>query len=156
EAINAVIATHVFGPERLEYLQRSLTRPPTNPSRDESVRAQIADIVARQDRLIEELEATDGADLAFRERLRRPFDALEAERQRKAAQLHRQNEKDKPDRHQAPDLLDALPILAGIRITDAPAPIQRKLYDALQLTIRYDRPDHVRFRLVLTDDAVPM
>jgi hypothetical protein len=52
------------------------------------------------------------------------------------------------------ELLDAVPILAGINISQAPEPIQRKLYDALQLQIRYDRPDQARFRLVLTDDAV--
>src|SRR5262249_51172885 len=51
-------------------------------------------------------------------------------------------------------LLDALPILPGINITEAPERIQRKLYDALQLQIHYDRPDHARFRLTLTDDTV--
>jgi hypothetical protein len=150
-ALGATIATHVFGPDREAYLRRSLTRAPRKERRDETVRAQLADIVARQDRLIEELETTDGADRTFRDRLRRRFDALEAERQRKAAQLSR---RDRPDDQQALDLLDALPILAEVRITDAPEKIQRKLCDALQLTIRYDRPDHARFRLVLADDMV--
>lgn len=41
-----------------------------------------------------------------------------------------------------------------MNITEAPERLQRKLYDALQLQIHYDRPDHARFRLTLTDDTV--
>lgn len=52
------------------------------------------------------------------------------------------------------DLLDALPILAGVNIADAPEGLQRRLYDALRLKIGYDRPDQARFRLTLTDDTV--
>jgi len=55
---------------------------------------------------------------------------------------------------QAIDLLDAVPILQHINVTEAPERIQRKLYDALQLTIRYHRPDQAQFRLVLTEDTV--
>jgi len=109
---------------------------------------------ARQDRLIAELETTDPADRAFRDRLRRRFDSLEAERTDKAAQLHDLDSvaRSQPD----PDvsLLDALPILEHINITEAPERAQRKLYDALQLQIHYDRPDQARFRLVLTDDTI--
>ena len=50
--------------------------------------------------------------------------------------------------------VDALPILKNVNITEAPERLQRKLYDALQLQVRYDRPDQARFRPTLTDDTV--
>jgi len=49
--------------------------------------------------------------------------------------------------------VDALPILKNVNITEAPERLQRKLYDALQLQVRY-RPDQARFRPTLTDDTV--
>jgi DNA invertase Pin-like site-specific DNA recombinase len=122
--------------------------------RRRALQAQIDDLTARQDRLITELETTDPTDRAFRDRLHRRFDTLEAGRADATAELHDLNaaaSRSQPD--QDPSLLDALPILQGIRITDAPEPLQRKLYDALQLQIHYDRPDQARVRLVLTDDT---
>jgi hypothetical protein len=44
--------------------------------------------------------------------------------------------------------------LKTVNITEAPERLQRKLYEALQLQIHYDRPDHARFRLTVTDDTV--
>lgn len=121
--------------------------------RAESLRNQVADLAARQDRLIEELETTDPADRTFRDRLRRRFDTLETERADKTAQLHDLDSTTRTAPEQAAELLDALPILEDLDITEAPERVQRKLYDALQLTIHYDRPDQARFRLVLTDDT---
>jgi hypothetical protein len=92
-------------------------------------------------------------DRAFRDRLRRRFDVLEAERADKTAQLHDLENTAKAEPAQDVDLLDGLPILDDIAITQAPEAIQRKLYDAFQLQIHYDRPDQARFRLVLTDDT---
>jgi hypothetical protein len=120
--------------------------------RAESLRDQIADLTARHDRPIEELETADGA---FRDRLRRRFEALEADRTDKLARLQDlEDETTTAEADQDVDLLDALPILEHVNITEAPERIQRKLYDALQLTIHYDRPDQARFRLVLTDHTV--
>jgi hypothetical protein len=157
EALNHVIATRVFSPDRHAYLQHGLANAPSkrreaDARRAASLRDQIAELTARQDRLIEELETADGA---FRDRLRRRFDTLEADRAGKLAQLHDLETATAPmEQNQAVDLLDALPILKHVNITEAPERIQRKLYDALQLTIHYNRPDQARFRLVLTDDTI--
>jgi DNA invertase Pin-like site-specific DNA recombinase len=159
EALDHVIATRVFGPDRMSFLRQALAQRPSrqrhaDATRAEALRDQIDDLAGRQDRLITELETTDPADRAFRDRLRRRFDTLEAERDDKNRQLA-ELEKTLTSQPE-PDLvlLDALPILAGVNITDAPERLQRKLYDALQLKIDYDRPDQARFRLTLTDDTV--
>jgi hypothetical protein len=78
EALGHVIATRVFSADRHAYLQRGLASAPTkrheaDTRRPEALRGQIADLTARQDRIIEELETADGA---FRDRLRRRFDTL--------------------------------------------------------------------------------
>jgi hypothetical protein len=159
EAPDHVIATRVFGPDRTSFLRQAFAQRPsrqrhTDATRAEALREQIDDLAARQDRLITELETTDPADRAFHDRLCRRFDTLEAERadkNRQPAELEKTlTSQPEPDL----DLLDALPILAGVNITDAPERLQRKLYDALQLKIQYDRPDQARFRITLTDDTV--
>jgi len=165
EALDHVIATRVFGPDRHAILRHALAQRPSrqrhaDTARAEALQTQIDDLTARQDRLITELETTDPADPAdpadrtFRDRLRRRFDTLESERADKTrhlAELERTlTSQPEPD----VDLLDALPILKNVNITGAPERLQRKLYDALQLQIHYDRPDQARFRLTLTDDTV--
>ncbi|HZN74507.1 MAG TPA: recombinase family protein [Micromonosporaceae bacterium] len=156
EALGHVIATRVFGPDRHAFLLQGLAGLPSRRQRADTRRAdglrdQIADLTARQDRLIEELETAEGA---FRERLRHRFTALEADRADKLAQLHDLEKATANAPDQAVDLLEAVPILEQINITKAPERVQRKLYDALQLTIHYHRPDEAHFRLVLTDDTV--
>jgi DNA invertase Pin-like site-specific DNA recombinase len=159
EALDHVIATRVFGPDRHAFLHHGLANQPSrrqqaDVARRTALQAQIDDLSTRQDRLIAELEDTDATDRAFRDRLRRRFDTLETERAGKTTQLHDLEHAKKTQPTQDVDLLDALPILEGITITQAPEPIQRKLFDALQLQIHFDRPDQARFRLVLTDDIV--
>jgi DNA invertase Pin-like site-specific DNA recombinase len=159
EALDHVIATRIFGPDRHALIREGLARRPgrqrrTEAARAEALQAQIDDLTARQDRLVAELETTDPADRAFRDRLRRRFDTLEAERADKDAQLTELEKTLTSQPEPDLELLDALPILVGINITEAPERIQRKLYDALQLQIHYDRPDHARFRLTLNDDVV--
>jgi hypothetical protein len=158
-ALDQVIAEHIFGPDRQAHLRRGLARMPAQRKdaatrRTEALRRQIEDLAARQHRLIEELETTDAADRTYRDRIRRRFDALEAERSRKEREMDEMEQARPAERDQAEDLLDALPILEQVTITQAPEEVQRKLYDALQLQIHYERPDHARFRLVLTDDTV--
>jgi len=159
EALDHVIATRVFGPDRHAILRHALAQRPSRQrhaetARVEALREQIDDLTARQDRLITELETTDPTDPAFRHRLRRRFDTLEAERATKTAQLTELEKTLTSQPEPDVDLLDALPILIGVNITEAPERLQRKLYDALQLQVRYDRPDQARFRLTLTDDTV--
>jgi len=153
EALDHVIATRVFGADRRAFIREGLARkkPDTGSRRKALLRAQIDDLTARQDRLITELETAD--DRAFRDRLRRRFDTLEAERADKTAQLHDLETTAKAEPAQHVDLLDGLPVLDDVAITQAPEAIQRKLHDAFQLQIHYDRPDQARFRLVLTDDT---
>jgi hypothetical protein len=117
------------------------------------MRSHVDNRAARQDRLIAELETTDSTDRAFRDRLRRRFDALETERADLVTQLQTLEEQLRARPDQDFSLLAALPILEHINITEAPEAIQRKLYDALQLQVHYDRPDQARFRIVLTDDG---
>jgi DNA invertase Pin-like site-specific DNA recombinase len=156
-ALDHVIATRVFGPDRHAYMARGLAALPdkerhADTARQNTLRTQIDDLTARQDRLITELENTDPTDRTFRDRLRRRFDTLETERANLSAQLHDLTEPRGPEPGQDESLLDALPILADINITKAPEQLQRRLYDILQLQIHYTRPDQARFRIVLTDD----
>jgi hypothetical protein len=161
EALDHVIATRVFGTERHALIRRGLADLPSKRQHADHARAQalgeqIADLTARQDRLITELETTDPADRTFRDRLRRRFDALEAERADKAAQLDALHADRKAQPEPDLDLLDTIPLLDQINITEASERIQRKLYDALQLQIHYQRPDQARFRITLTDDTADM
>jgi site-specific DNA recombinase len=85
-------ATRVFGADRHGLIRPGLAAQPAkqchaDTSGAKALRRQIADLTARQDRLITELEATDPGDRTFRERLRHRFDALETERPAKATQL---------------------------------------------------------------------
>jgi hypothetical protein len=158
EALDQVIATRVFGPDRHAHLRAGLAALPSRhqqaqTARRDALQAQIDDLVARQDRLITELETTDQADRAFRDRLRRRFDTLETQRADLTAQLHDLEHHVDDEPGGEPALLDALPILEHLNITTAPERIQRRLYDALHLQIHYDRPDQARIRLVLTDDT---
>lgn len=143
EALDHVIATRVFGADRRAFIREGLARmkPDTDSRRKALLQAQIDDLTARQDRLVTELETTDANDRAFRDRLRRRFDALETERAGKTAQLHDLGTAAKETPAQDEDLLDDLPILEDIAITKAPESVQRKLYDAIQLQVHYDRPD---------------
>ncbi len=159
EALDHVIATRVFGPDRRTFLRQALAQRPSRQrhaeaTRAETLREQIDDLTARQDRLITELETTDPSDRTFRDRLRHRFDALESERADKTRQLTELEKTLTSQPEPDVELLDQLPILAGINLTEVPERLQRKLYDALQLQIHYDRPDHARFRLTLTDDTV--
>jgi hypothetical protein len=161
EALDHVIATRVFGAERHVFLRQGLADQPAkrdeaDARRTRSLRAQIADINARQDRLITELETTDASDRSFRDRLRRRFDSLESDRAAKEHQLAELTGIAPTETDQDTTLLAALPILESLRITDIPETIQRKLYDALQLEIHYDQPNTARIRLTLTDDNVGM
>ncbi|GAA1814995.1 recombinase family protein [Planosporangium flavigriseum] len=161
EALDHVIATRIFGPDRHALLRRELADRPgkqrlADAARADALREQIADLAARQDRLIVELETTNPADRAFRDRLRGRFDALEAERADKTAQLEALEAASHVEPEQDIKLLDGLPLLPHLNITEAPERTQRKLYDALQLQIHYDRPDQARFRIALTDDTVEM
>jgi hypothetical protein len=159
DALDHVIATRIFGPDRHALIQDGLAARPTkrqhaDARHTQALREQIDDLTARQDRLITELETTDPTDRAFRDRLRRRFDTLETERTDKTAQLQALEATIRSDPEQDIDLLDGLPLLPHLNITQAPEHIQRKLYDALQLQIHYDRPDQARFRMALTDDTV--
>jgi hypothetical protein len=159
DALDHVIATRVFGPDRMAFLRHALAQRPSRQrhveaARVEALRQQIDDLTGRQDRLIAELETTDPVDRAFRDRLRRRFDTLETERSDKARQLTELEKTLASQPEPDVDLLEALPILKSINITEAPERLQRKLYEALQLQIHYDRPDHARFRLTLADDTV--
>ncbi|MGC9671425.1 hypothetical protein ACNTMW_33380 [Planosporangium sp. 12N6] len=158
EALDHVIATRVFGPDRHALLRRGLAELPgkrqhADDRRAKALREQIDDLTDRQDRIITELETTDPADRVVRDRLRRRFDALEAECADKTAQLDALEAARDTEPQQDVDLLNALPLLPRIKITEAPERIQRKLYDALLLKIHYDRLDQARFRIVLTDDT---
>jgi site-specific DNA recombinase len=159
EALDHVIAARIFGPDRLALIRVGLAALPAkqhdaDARRAQALRDEIDDLTSRQDRLIPELEITDPADRAFRDRLRRRFDTLEAVRSDKISQLDELEMATSTEPYQDESLLDTLPILGHVDITKAPERIQRKLYDAFQLQIHYERPDQARFRLVLTDDNI--
>lgn len=116
----------------------------------------LAEITQRQDRLIATLETHEDPTGAIFDRVRERLEALQAERTTKLAALDNLDHAEQPATD--PDLLDALP-QASIDWAQVPAEVQRDLFDALQLQIRYDRTTntaHGQVTLIRdTSDRIP-
>jgi hypothetical protein len=117
-----------------------------NPERQKQLQQAISDIERRKRTLVTELESQPvtgdpGAGREYREAIQRRFTELVAEHRAKAAELARLTERPAEPATGDPDLLQALPQIP-LLLADLPEPLQRSLYDAFQLQVRYRRPRH--------------
>ncbi len=169
--ISKFFATRVFGPSRRDHLQALLEADQPAPDADGARRAKerealeqaIRAIDLRQTRLIRALAegaGTGGDDLAagdpehervFRDAIRKEHGTLSAQRKALADQLARLNEPALASVAAGDNaaLLDALPLL-DVDLSRVPEEIQRRLYRAFGLEVRYSRPrEEVTLRVTI-------
>jgi len=152
--VHGFFAERIFGPRRRDLLAAQLAshaaRQPDrneNPERRKALQQAISDIERRKRALVTELESQPvtgdpDADREYRQAIQRRFTELVAEHRAKTAELARLAEHPaQPEAEGDPGLLQALPQIP-LRLADLPEPLQRSLYDAFQLQVRYHRPRH--------------
>ncbi len=140
DAVYDLFQRRVFGELRHELLVADLPRSAHQAegeweSRCRALKRSITEITKKQDRLIAQIEDID-ADAEFSRRLRIRFGELEAERRAKAQELA-DLEANRPGRDHQVALLDRIPVLQT-RLADLPEALQRELFSAFRLEIRYD------------------
>lgn len=155
KAISGFFATHVFGPDRRALLRTALEAAPgaddsgarLAKERDDLTHA-IAAIEQRQARLIRTLAESGGGDGSafdeeqeqqFRNAVRQEHATLGRQRKPLAEQLARLDEPVPAADTTNEALLDALPHL-NVNLTHVPEEVQRRLYAAFSLEVRYSRP----------------
>jgi DNA invertase Pin-like site-specific DNA recombinase len=150
----------VFGPDRAKLL--AAATPATAAARaarkdkdTTRLRKRLRVIDAFEDAHTAELEAlitataTPAAITALRTRHIKRFTELETERAAINDQLTQLTAPD-PDTPGNPDLLNTLPVLAGL-LTDAPQRLQQQIYDAFNLQALHHAKDHqVTIRATIT------
>jgi site-specific DNA recombinase len=168
--VHGFFAERVFGPARRELLAAQLASRAPSPEPDRTagragmLRQAISDIERRKHALIAELETQpcggdsggDDPDAArqYRQAIQRRFTELVAEHRGKTGELAQlaahQSHPGPPD----PGLLAALPQVP-LRLAGLPEHLQRSLFDAFQLQVRYHRPRHeVTIRVTIRADSL--
>ncbi len=172
-SISRFFATRIFGPDRRSHLTTALEA--SRPEKDTSDRIAkeraalehaISAIGQRQARLIRSLADGLGADddsvdldldqeKQFRDAIRREHATLGSQREQLAEQLARLNTpKPAAGSGDTAALLDALPRL-DVDLALVPEEIQRRLYDAFGLEVRYSRPrEEVTLRVTIPGNMV--
>ncbi|MBA0049789.1 hypothetical protein E0L36_02380 [Streptomyces sp. AJS327] len=146
EAIHAFFEERIFGPNRAQLLATQLSEAEATPAPPGidigALREKEARLAQAKQRLMDQLtEGDDEGDpeftAEFRRGIRRQFDQLE--RQRRAVRSKIDGAEVVVGAHQGGDtaLLDAIPRLRS-RMRDLPVAIQRGIYDAFRLHVRYD------------------
>ena len=155
DLVHAFFADRVFGPARHDLLRAQLTQHASAVTRsaDAAVTAQrkqlgklIADLKRRRDNLIAEIEdqpstGDPDADRAYRQSIQHRFAELTTEHRGRTQELARLAAAIPPQPASDPELLEQIPGLP-VALNRVPEPLQRRLYDAFQLHIRYNRPRH--------------
>ena len=150
-AIGQFFTERIFGPERAALLAAQI---PATAAQDTAQREKKTSALRKRLRQIDAAENAHAREIenlahlknpgaaaitALRTRIISRFTELEEERATITAELDTLTRQDTaaPD----PDLLDALPKLGDI-LTGAPARLQQQLYDAFDLQLLYNKPDH--------------
>ncbi|WP_323809150.1 recombinase family protein [Kitasatospora acidiphila] len=161
DLVHTFFAERIFGPDRHKLLAAEL-RPPEahavapNQGKEEVLRQAIADNDRRQQALFSQLSDCDfdgDLELAarFRAGVRNSFKELDAAGQKLRAQpAEVVAERAGDDTAQDLDVLRYIPLLRT-RLPDVPEDLQRELYDAFRLVVRYDR----RCREVTLQATIP-
>ncbi|MGC0400536.1 hypothetical protein RKD27_003180 [Streptomyces sp. SAI-126] len=173
--VSRFFATRIFGPDRRGHLTAAFEAARSADGSGDRIAKEraaleraITAIGQCQARLIRTLADGFGGDEAaddfdpdqekqFRDAIRREHATLGAQRQQLAERLaHLQSPKQVAQPADSAALLDALPHL-DVDLTLVPEEIQRRLYNAFGLEVRYSRPreELSRFR-VATDRMTPV
>jgi site-specific DNA recombinase len=148
--IRDLFADRVFGPDRRYHLADRLTANAGKVQRQEREEEQarlaktVADLSARQRRLIQSLAAGDGgadeeAEREFRDAIRAEHADLGRQLKQHQARIAELAATPATALQANEALLDALPQLTAFDATRLPEPTQRRLYDAFGLELRYNR-----------------
>ncbi len=159
-AVADLIAARVFGPDRQAHLAAQHNAEPRQKAERHARAIEAAgrlldDITTRQDALMAELEETDPKDqtqATYRARIRQRYAELEQQREHAAARYAELIATQPVVDNGTPELLDAMP-LAAVHLAAVPAPVQRRLFEALNLTIRIDNARRAHVRITLTTDT---
>jgi hypothetical protein len=163
--VSDFFSTRIFGPDRRTHLAAALTASAADGAKERAtelaaVQRAIAALERRQTRLIQGsaegsgTESDTEAERCFREAIRSEHAAIERQRQDLRSQLA---DPDPPPTAQRgpgdPALLEALPQL-DLRLDSAPETIQRAIYDAFELRLRYSRPrEEIAISVMITRDT---
>ncbi len=140
DAVHDLFRRRVFGHQRHELLAADLPQNSRQAeeeweSRCRALKKSITEITRKQDRLIAQIEDSDAGD-AFCQRLRARFTELEGERRTKSQELA-DAEASPPARDHQTGLLHKIPMLQA-KLAELPEELQRELFTAFRLEIRYD------------------
>ncbi|GAB3428456.1 recombinase family protein [Flindersiella endophytica] len=165
DAVHEFFATRVFGPERQQLFADALKAVTHDDSAEQERRHRtaalhklIADIRARQDRVLDEIEDLDDdmdedTRKAFRQRLRERFADLAKQLKTRQAELEQLAAQPAQTGRQDASLLDRLPTLSK-HLSKAPEQLQRDLYDALRLQVVYShRRKEAHLKVTITDES---
>jgi site-specific DNA recombinase len=163
EAITSWLAYAIFGPDRADYWRGCLTASDTHEhqrrapvaARLTETNSDIADLTRRLQRQILNLEADDITPAARRQVTTR-IGELETDitkRQATAEALRDELDQLPPDIDQTTEALARLPQLAE-HLADMPQPALRRLYDALDLQIRYQPTERILDVQITLTDAI--
>ncbi|WP_412521346.1 hypothetical protein [Actinomadura madurae] len=159
-------AERIFGPRRQTHLRDQLRRSASARAdsvtikRGKQLKRELTDLQRRQDNLITQLETFEStgdadADRDYRQSVQRRFAELTATRRAKQAELDQLNADTSPGGDDA-DLLDLIPHLP-LNLSELSEDLERRLFDAFQLQIRYNRTRHeATFRVTVRADTVKM
>ncbi|GLY85982.1 hypothetical protein Airi02_039110 [Actinoallomurus iriomotensis] len=150
-AVRTFFAEHIFDPSRTRYLRTQLKRSTEDRAGDAAAdrRNQLAWDLAglhrRQDDLIDQRENLDttgneDADREYRKSIQRRFAELTTARSARPSELDRINTYVPLVGHDS-SVLDPLSRVQ-CDLTELPEDLERRLYDAFQLKIRYNRTRH--------------
>ncbi len=156
-AVANLIATRVFGPDRQKYLHKQHTAVPRQRAERharavEAARKTVNNLANRQTNLITELEETPQNNQTYRARIRQRYQELDQQRGEAETKLAELVATQPATDSGTPELLDRMP-LARTNLAAVPATLQRRLFDALQLTIRIDTPRSAHVSITLTTDT---
>src|SRR6266542_2143737 len=156
DGLRQFLATHLFGHQRSALLTEAVERAAADARRSREQASaqlcdQIADLAARQRRLILSLETVGHPQQDFLDSIQLRLAELRTE-QHHAEQAQQQLTRDA--RHDTnPALLDQLPI--GDIVLSHPEHILRRLYELSRLEIHYDhRPPLARYRCRPTAETI--
>jgi site-specific DNA recombinase len=157
--VNEFFAERVFGPHRRELLAADLGSEDCRSLEESATRRGVleralADIEARQRRLMRTLEVEDDPDGVVFTRVRERLTELDRQRKAKSVELATVVSNEPAARSQAAELLDRVPVTT-VEMSDLPESILRPLFEAFRLEVHYARPtNHCTLRVAISEDAV--
>ena len=123
-------------------------------ARHKALERGIAEIEARQARLMRTLETEDDPSGMMFSRVRERMAELEQDRRVKLQEIEDLASSPPSIRSPATDLLERLPVVEA-ELSLAPENVLRPLFDAFRLEVRYSRPsNHCTIRVTISDDSL--